>query len=251
MSVYTVANGKGGAGKSFTAAHLADELARRGRRVLVLELDRQGDCSTWLGIEDDTPLAAVAADVLAGDATLTQAATPSPAVEGVAVVCGTSRLGADYGPSVLERVREAVADAASGWDAVVIDTAPALNYVTSAALVAADVVVAPCITETAAWRQVDELSAYLAREIAPRRAGACVDFVVPLAVDTRESLPKMLETDLRERFGDRVTPRVRRAAVVGWAFVEGRPVTRYALGTGVAFDVRGALSYVIDTTEGK
>lgn len=249
MTVYTVANGKGGAGKSFTAAHLADELARRGRRVLVLELDRQGDSSTWLGIEDDTPLKAVAADVLAGQATLTQAATPS-AVEGVAVVCGTSRLGADYGPNVLERVREAVQEAANGWDAVVIDTAPALNFVTSAALIAADVVVSPCITETAAWRQVDELETYLAREIAPRREGARVDFVVPLAVEVRESLPKMLETDLRDRFGQRVTPRIRRAAAVGWAFVDGRPVTQHAPGTGVAFDTRAAMSFVIETTEG-
>lgn len=78
MTVYCVALSKGGSTKTTTAAGIVAGLARRGRRVLAIDLDQQGNLTTRLGVTDDTEVSAVAADVLTAEASASEAAVDAP-----------------------------------------------------------------------------------------------------------------------------------------------------------------------------
>ncbi|WP_454921831.1 ParA family protein, partial [Actinomyces naeslundii] len=78
METYTVATPKGGVGKSTTAAELVLALSQRGRRVLAVDLDQQGNLTNRLGLTASSEVDGTTADVLAGELDLDQAATPSP-----------------------------------------------------------------------------------------------------------------------------------------------------------------------------
>ena len=92
MTVYVVALSKGGSTKTTTAAELVAALARRGRRVLAVDLDQQGNLTTRLGVGDSTEVNAVAAEVLTAEATAIEAAVEAPSVPGASVLAGTHDL---------------------------------------------------------------------------------------------------------------------------------------------------------------
>jgi chromosome partitioning protein len=142
--IVAIANHKGGAAKTTTAVNLAAGLAQRGRRVLLLDMDPQGNASGWLGGTGEGGIFAVLAENRAIDSEL----VPST-VAGLALVPASQRLAG------AERVlsSELAAETAlkrrldetdlSRWDYVVIDTPPALNLLTINALTAADEVLVP------------------------------------------------------------------------------------------------------------
>ena len=126
MTVYAVALSKGGSTKTTTAAELVAALARRGRRVLAIDLDQQGNLTTRLGVTDDTEVSAVAADVLTAEATAPEAAIDAPSVPGASVLAGTHDLASlDHRPEVITALRDHLPEVAGEWDDVVIDTPPA------------------------------------------------------------------------------------------------------------------------------
>src|SRR5258707_7812694 len=90
LRVIAVANQKGGVGKTTTAVNLGTALALAGERVLVIDLDPQGNASTGLGIATDARLRTTY-DVLAGQCGLADAALPT-AVEGLTIVPANSDL---------------------------------------------------------------------------------------------------------------------------------------------------------------
>ena len=132
MTIYAVALSKGGSTKTTTAAELVAALARRGRRVLAIDLDQQGNLTTRLGVTDDTEVSAVAADVLTAEATAPEAAIDSPSVPGASILAGTHDLASlDQRPEVITALRDHLPEVAGEWDDVVIDTPPALGRVTA------------------------------------------------------------------------------------------------------------------------
>ena len=134
MAIYTVALPKGGSAKTTTAAELVAYLAALGRRVLAIDACQQGDLGTRLGITDDTPVSAVTAEVLLGTATVEDAAIPSPAVAGADVLVGTRDLqNLHHNPEVLTALRD-ILPTLTDWSDVVIDTPPAIDLATLAAL---------------------------------------------------------------------------------------------------------------------
>jgi len=251
MTVYAVALSKGGSTKTTTAAELVTALTRRGRRVLAIDLDQQGNLTTRLGVDDDTEVSAVAADVLTAEATAPEAAIPAPSVPGASVLAGTHDLASlDQRPEVITALRDHLPEVAGEWDDVVIDTPPALGLVTLAALAAADVVVAAVACETEAYDQLARLVEVIAQRIAPRmKPGQRVHWIVPTRYDSRRLLDRDVVAMLTEQHPGRVTSPVREAVAARDAYTSGMPVSVFAPASGIAADYAAALAPIIGTPE--
>lgn len=248
MTIYTIAIGKGGSAKTTTAAELAYHLTHAGRRVLAIDLDGQGNLTARLGVTPDTPVTAVAADVLIGAATALEAAIPSPAVTGVDVLAGTRDLAqVDQRPEVITALRDD--PTLTGWDDVVIDTPPAMGVPTLGALAAADVVIAPVVAAGEAYDQVGELERVIATRIAPRlHPGQRIHWILP----TRQRAGRLLDADvlneLQLNWPGRVTTCVRDAVAVGDSYIAGLPVGLYRPDAPVVADYHAALAMITGAT---
>ena len=148
IRILAVANQKGGVGKTTTTINLATALAAVGKRVLVMDLDPQGNASTGLGLTHDQRTIG-SYDVLIGAAALADAVVPT-AVPNLAVIPATPDLaGAEIELVDLERREYRLADArdqgaaALDFDDLMLDCPPALGFLTLNALTAADAVIAP------------------------------------------------------------------------------------------------------------
>lgn len=243
--IYTVALSKGGSGKTATAAELVAALARAGRRVLAIDLDRQGNLSTRLGLTDETEVEAVAADVLTGEATAGEAAVPSPTVRGVDVIAGTHDLAdLDNRPEVITALRDYLPTLGE-WDDVVIDTPPSLGLITMTALAAADQVVAAVECAKEAYDQVGELVELIDKRISRMHPGQRVHWFVPVMYDSRRKLDGEVVEALNEDYPGRVTPPVRMGIAVRDAYTSGQPVSVYAPRANVTLDYMAAMDQII------
>lgn len=247
MTTYTIALSKGGSTKTTTAAELATALATRGRRVLAIDLDQQGNLTRRLGLTSATVVDAVAADVLLGTADYHTAAVTSPAIPGVQVLAGTHDLAnLDQRPEVITSLRDYLPTL--DIDDVVIDTPPALGIATLTGLAAADVVISAVACETEAYDQLDRLHHVIAHRIAPRlRPGQHIGWIIPTRHDPR----RLLDRDVIEQLhatqpsGTRITSPIREAVAARDAYTAGLPVSLYAPGSGIATDYAAALTPII------
>lgn len=250
MTIYTVALSKGGSTKTTTAAELVAELARRGRRVLAVDLDQQGNLTTRLGVVDDDEVGFVASDVLLGKSTATQAAFPSPAVPGASVLAGTHGLAElDTRPEVITSLRDHLPDVAGEWDDIVIDTPPSLGLVTLAGLAAAEVVIVSLEVKTEAFDQLSRLTEVIAERITPRlRPGLAVGWIVPTKYNARRGLDREVVELLEEGYPGRVTSPVREAIAAADAYTAGMPVSVYAPKAGVTQDYAAAMRVILSAS---
>ncbi len=245
MHVYAVALAKGGSTKTTTAAELAYALARSGARVLALDLDQQGNLTTRLGVTRDTEVEATAADLLTGEATAGHAAVASPTVSGVDVVAGTSQLAAvEHMPEITAALRTELSKLTE-WDAVVIDTPPALGVITLAALAAADTIVAPVACEAEAYEQLTRLGVFVSGRVSRVAPGAHIAAVIPTRYDSRRRLDREVVDLLGEKWPAEIRPPVREGIVAKDSYIAGLPVSAYAPSSGVAADYAEALAPVL------
>ena len=187
MITIAVANQKGGVGKTTTAINLATALAAIGWRVLLVDLDPQGNASTGLGIANSARLKS-SYDVLIGGATVTEAVLASR-VPRLDVLPATVDLsGAEIEMVELEdrahRLAKALASTSGRWDICLIDCPPSLGLLTVNGLVAANELLIPLQSEFFALEGLSQLlktverirGAFNPRLVDPRR---CADHVRP------------------------------------------------------------------------
>ena len=201
-----IANQKGGVGKTTTAINLATALAATGRRVLLLDMDAQGNASTGLGIDRRSRTRSIY-DVLLGDASIAEA-TMATAVPGLSLVPSTAALaGAEVELVGLDRRNRRLADAlaaAPAYDFVLTDCPPSLGLLTLNALIAAARVLVPLQCEFFALEGLSHLLSTIEHVRAGPNPHLRLLGVVLTMADRRNRLSEAVAADVRAVMGAEV-----------------------------------------------
>ncbi len=204
--IMAITNQKGGVGKTTTAINLATAMSAVGKRVLILDMDPQGNASTGLGIMR-VDIKHSTYDVLFGEVAI-QDSVMATKVPGLSIVPSSIHLsGAEIELVSAERreyrLREALR-VPLPYDYVIIDCPPSLNLLTLNALVAADTIVVPLQCEFYALEGLSHLVKTIERVRKTFNPSLDIHGVVLTMYDKRNNLSNMVAEDVRKFFGDKV-----------------------------------------------
>ncbi|GAA3913845.1 ParA family protein [Luteimonas lutimaris] len=204
--IIAIANQKGGVGKTTTAVNLAAALSRTPKRVLLVDLDAQGNATMGSGV-DKRELQASTCDVLLEEVDAAAAIVRTP--EGLDLMPGNTDLTAAEIELMDEdgreqRLKRALDPLRDKYDYIIIDCPPALSLLTLNALTAADSVLVPMQCEyyaleglTALLQTIDALKARLNPALE-------IEGVLRTMFDVRNNLANAVSAELTNHFGDKV-----------------------------------------------
>ncbi len=207
MKILAITNQKGGVGKTTTCVNLAASLASLGKRVLLIDLDPQGNASTGSGI-DKAHLKLSIYHVLIGEQSLQE------------VVVKSEKGGFDLAPSNRElagaevelvnelarenRLKAAIANLGDAYDMVLLDCPPALNLVTVNALTAANAVMIPMQCEYYALEGLSDLVNTIKKVRAHLNPTLEIEGLLRTLFDSRNMLAQQVSAQLISHFGNKV-----------------------------------------------
>ncbi|MEM7774813.1 MAG: ParA family protein [Pseudomonadota bacterium] len=256
LRVITIANQKGGVGKTTTAINLATALAAVGERVIIIDSDSQGNASTGVGITlGERELTTY--DVLAGSASLLQAMRPTRVPDLYIVPANSDLVGfeADHltDRNRAFRLRDALSELHAvqsrlepeeRFSYVLIDCPPSLNLLTLNAMVASHAVLVPVQCEFFALEGISQLNETISEVRAALNPDLEIQGVVLTMHDAATNLTKEVEAEVRGVFGNKVYKTViPRNIRVAEAPSHGQPILLYDYGC------KGSQAYVRLATE--
>jgi chromosome partitioning protein len=204
--IFVVANQKGGVGKTSIAVNLCASLAHYGRRALLVDLDPQGNATTGSGV-DKSACEKTVYGVLLGEYPLA-AALRTCAGNYDIVPSNRELAGAEVEliamPRREYRLREALSEAAKGYDFVVIDCPPALNMLTVNGFTAADAVIIPMQCEYYALEGLSDLVGTLRKVKQNLNPRIEIEALVRTMYDPRSTLTVQVSDELKRHYGAKV-----------------------------------------------
>lgn len=232
--IITVANQKGGVGKTTTAINLATALAAIGQRVLIIDLDPQGNASTGLGIDrQDRRYSSY--DLLVGTAEIDTVVMPTD-VPNLSIVPSTmDLLGVEMEISGQSdrvfKLKQAVSvPAARDYDYILIDCPPSLNLLTVNAMAAAHSVLVPLQCEFFALEGLSQLLETVGQVRSTLNPDLDIQGIVMTMYDSRNNLAHQVVEDVRSHLGDKVyRTLIPRNVRVSEAPSHGKPAILYDL----------------------
>lgn len=245
--ILAIANRKGGVGKTTTTVNVATAMAAAGKKVLVIDLDPQGNATTSMGVDKKGSMSS-SYDVLLGDARLAQAIVWTEVPNFSIVPSSPDLAGAEIELVDVENreyaLKNALINDAVNYDYILIDCPPSLNLITINALVAADAVIVPLQCEFLALEGITDLIRninQIKKKFNPKLA---LHGVVLTMYDKRNNLTQMVEDDVRQFFGKKVYETViPRNVRISEAPSHGKPVLLYD------FKCSGSQAYISLTGE--
>lgn len=208
--IISVANQKGGVGKTTTTINLGAALAAQGRKVLVVDLDPQGNASTGLGVENDAR-EFTTYDLLLDDVDL-ETVIQSTGTEGLSIIPATVDLSsADIELISNEKrvfllhdaLRQHAMDRLN-YDFILIDCPPSLNLLTVNAMVASHSVLVPLQSEFFALEGLSQLMLTIREVRSTANPDLRIEGIVLTMYDARNNLSQQVEADARENLGELV-----------------------------------------------
>ncbi|TKA96526.1 ParA family protein [Cereibacter changlensis] len=208
--IMAIANQKGGVGKTTTAINLAAGLAELGAKILLVDLDPQGNASTGLGVEAQDRIKTTY-DLLLDDAPLSEVIQATKF--STLFICPAN---ADLSSADMELVsnekrsfllHDALRQPAMqdfGFDYILIDCPPSLSLLTLNAMVACHSVLVPLQSEFFALEGLSQLMLTIREVRQTANAGLRIEGVLLTMYDKRNNLSQLVETDARQNLGDLV-----------------------------------------------
>jgi chromosome partitioning protein len=237
--ILALANQKGGVGKTTTAINLGTALAAIGERVLIVDLDPQGNASTGLGIDRRSRNCSTY-DVLIGEAPLRDAVVPTavPRLHIAASTMDLSGLELELGSTRDRafRLRDAIAalntntTPESDYTYVLIDCPPSLNLLTVNAMAASDSILVPLQCEFFALEGLSQLLQTVEQVRTTLNPNLTIHGIVLTMFDSRNNLSNQVVADVRQFMGSKVyNTMIPRNVRISEAPSYGKPVLVYDL----------------------
>ena len=203
-NILAVANQKGGVGKTTTVVNLAASLAHHGKKVLIVDLDPQGNATTGSGINKGSIHSGVY-QVLLGEAAVKEAAVRSEAGKYDVLAANRALAGAEI-ELVQEiaremRLKNALAEVAADYDFVLLDCPPTLTLLTLNGLVAANGVIVPMVCEYYALEGISDLVATVRKIRQAINPQLDIIGIVRTLYDSRSRLSQEVTEQLQTHFG--------------------------------------------------